>query len=77
MIKIKFPSVIKGYHVYRIKPDVGEELQVCPKPCQIDPKAYGIYNLDGKLVGHAPAKPPVNEALSMAHYFDEDNTTTW
>ena len=56
MTKIQLDSVIKGYHVYKVKPSIGTI-------CSVSEDDNSVLISD-KTVGHVPAKPfNVNEAF--------------
>lgn len=51
-------AVIKGYHGYKIKPEVGEVLDVRHEPGNVhDSEAMAVFNKEKKMVGHVPATP--------------------
>ena len=58
-------ACIKGYHAYKIRPTVGDILDVRRnEKNQYDKNAIGIYDTRGHLVGHVPAKPvPLNMCI--------------
>ena len=50
-------ACIKGYHAYKIKPDVHEELVIkLDHFNKFDKNAVGVYQ-QNKIVGHVPATP--------------------
>ena len=80
-ITITIRSVIKGYHVYRVKPNIDDELEIRSDPCPADPVAQGIYTKEGKKVGHAPTYGGSHAGLSLclerARNFSEDVSMKW
>ncbi len=63
--EISIHAVVKGYHAYRIKPDVGDVLRCQREPGNPrDPRAVRVVDGTGRTVGHVPARPvPLNKAL--------------
>lgn len=65
--KMEIYAVIKGYHEYKVKPEVRHTLDVCHEAENMfDKKAMAVYNDDAQssMVGHVPAKPiKLNETL--------------
>lgn len=50
-------AVIKGYHHYHVKPDVGDVLRCFPEADNVvDKRAVAVYDGD-VTVGHVPATP--------------------
>lgn len=63
-ISFQIHACIKGYHAYKITPEVGEELTVSPKKTNtFGTCAMGVWQ-GTQLVGHVPAIPvSLNRAL--------------
>jgi hypothetical protein len=77
-ITVEFRSVIKGYHVYKVKPKLEEELAIRSDPCPIDPLAHGIYPNHGVKVGHVPAEGQhINIVMERAQSFHEEVSMKW
>ena len=57
-------ACIKGYHAYKVKPNIGQMLQVKhDKHNTYDSKALGVYDSQ-QLLGHIPSSPiPLNVCL--------------
>lgn len=57
-MKVDIHAVIKGYHGYKVKPAVGDTLQVVHEPGNpYDPKAMVVCTTENQVVGHVPATP--------------------
>lgn len=58
MATVNVTAVIKGYHVYKKRPDVGAELRCEPDLNNTaDEYAMGVLDENSDLVGHVPAQP--------------------
>lgn len=55
---ISVHAVIKGYHVYHKRPEIGTELRCEPDlDNQVDDFAMGVLDANSEMVGHVPAHP--------------------
>ena len=58
MREIRVYAVVKGYHAYKVKPEVGDVLECHKEPLNShDSKAVKVQTSEGRMVGHVPAKP--------------------
>lgn len=78
-ITITIKSCIKGYHVYKVRPAIGEEVVIRLEPDNpYDRMCQAIFTKDGKKVGHAPAAPYyINYVLHLAFEYNENTPVKW
>ena len=57
MSEFHIHACIKGYHSYKIKPEMADSLEVKRDSSnKVDKKAVGVY-FNKKMIGHVPATP--------------------
>ena len=77
--KIKIQSIVKGYHHYKIKPDIGVVCNVVREPNnKYDNFAMAVLNENGNIIGHVPATPvALNKVIFEALDLSSSFTCNW
>ena len=57
MTKIKVNSVVKGYHAYKVKPNIGSVCIVRREGDFGGNPSFAVISAENTVIGHVPAKP--------------------